>query len=156
MSEVRVSVPTAEAMERLGARLAHGAGSRAYIALGGELGVGKTTLARGFLRAMGHAGVVKSPTYTIVESYRLGTRTVHHLDLYRVAKAEELEYLGIWDYFVDESVKLVEWPENGAGVLPQPDVMVTIQMANTGREVSLRGLTCEGERALQRMAAREE
>lgn len=143
-------------MERLGSRLARSAGAGEYIALCGELGAGKTTLARGALHGLGYEGVVKSPTYTIVESYALGPRTVHHLDLYRVQDAEELEYFGIWDYFDDESVKFVEWPERGGGVLPAPDVTVTIRVEDSKRLVSLTASTCAGSRTVERMAASEE
>jgi tRNA threonylcarbamoyladenosine biosynthesis protein TsaE len=155
MKEVQVIVASADAMERLGARLALCAGESDYIALRGELGAGKTTLARGALHGLGHVGVVKSPTYTIVESYRLGTRTVHHLDLYRLADPRELEYLGVWDYFDEASVKLVEWPERGEEVLPEPDVLVTIEVENVARKVRLAGLTCAGARTLERMLASE-
>jgi tRNA threonylcarbamoyladenosine biosynthesis protein TsaE len=156
MTEVDVTVASTDAMERLGARLALCAGEGDYIALCGEIGAGKTTLARGALHGLGHVGVVKSPTYTIVESYRLGTRTVHHLDLYRLADPLELEYFGVWDYFDEVSVKLVEWPERGASVLPEPDVLVTIQVENDERRrVHLAGVTCAGARTLERMLASE-
>ncbi|MEE9253295.1 MAG: tRNA (adenosine(37)-N6)-threonylcarbamoyltransferase complex ATPase subunit type 1 TsaE [Pseudomonadales bacterium] len=156
MRRLSVTVSSEEAMERLGSRLAHSAGAGDYIALSGELGAGKTTLARGALHGLGYEGVVKSPTYTIVESYGLGARTVHHLDLYRVAQAQELEYFGIWDYFDDESVKFVEWPERGSGVLPEPDVMVTIRVEDSKRLVSISALTCAGSRIIERMEASEE
>ena len=86
----------------------------------------------------------------------MGTRTVHHLDLYRLADPLELEYFGVWDYFDEVSVKLVEWPERGANVLPEPDVLVTIQVENDERRrVHLAGVTCAGARTLERMLASE-
>jgi tRNA threonylcarbamoyladenosine biosynthesis protein TsaE len=101
--------------------------------LTGELGAGKTTLVRGLLRGLGHRGPVRSPTYTLVESFELPQAMVHHLDLYRIADAEELEYLGIRDLLDGASLVLVEWPERGAGVLPAPDLRVHIEPRNDGR-----------------------
>lgn len=155
MTTISLTVSCEEAMERLGSRLARSVDDGAYVALSGELGAGKTTLTRGALRGLGYEGVVKSPTYTMVESYELGPRTVHHLDLYRVARARELEYFGIWDYFDQASLKFLEWPERGEGVLPQPDVLVSIRIEDATREVKISGLTCVGAKTIERMAASE-
>jgi tRNA threonylcarbamoyladenosine biosynthesis protein TsaE len=118
-----------------GAELARACPARAVIFLSGDLGAGKTTLARGFLHALGHAGKVKSPTYTLVEPYRVGTRVLYHLDLYRVADPAELEYLGLREMLGEEAILLVEWPERAGDWLPEPDLRVRLAVLGDARQV---------------------
>lgn len=124
-------------MESLGAALAPRLRAGQVIFLHGELGAGKTTLVRGVLRALGYAGSVKSPTYTLVEPYDLGRGRFYHFDLYRMEYPEELELLGIRDYLQGKGVCIVEWPERGAGILPRPDVDVFIDRVDHARSVRL-------------------
>ena len=123
------------ATEAFGGQLAAACSGGLLVFLHGSLGAGKTTLVRGFLRGCGHSGPVKSPTYTLVEPYTTACGTVYHLDLYRLADAEELEWIGIRDLLEDENICLVEWPEQGDGILPDPDLHIYLQTEDHGREV---------------------
>ena len=121
----------------LGAALAHALDPPCVIAIEGPLGAGKTTLVRGFLHARGHSGPVRSPTYTLVETYELAGGRVHHLDLYRLFDPEELEQLGVRDLAEEDAIWLIEWPERGAGHLPPFDLCIRIECGpGDGRRIS--------------------
>jgi tRNA threonylcarbamoyladenosine biosynthesis protein TsaE len=147
---MKTEVADAAAMESLGAQLAQ---SRAagIIYLQGDLGAGKTTLARGFLQALGHTGRVRSPTYTLIEPYPFDFGTVYHLDLYRLSDARELEDLGLRDLLEEQALLLVEWPERGRGVLPAADLLVSIEHRDEGRRVTLEAATAAGQHLISRL-----
>ncbi len=126
-------LPDALATETFGKQLAAVVKPSAVIFLEGELGVGKTTLVRGFLRGLGYQGLVKSPTFTLVESYQFETCRVYHFDLYRLHMPEELELMGIRDYFTDDAIILVEWPEKGSRFLPKADLILELSLMSEGR-----------------------
>lgn len=113
--------------------------TQGVVYLSGDLGAGKTTLVRGWLQALGHAGGVKSPTYTLVEPYQIAGRQVYHFDLYRLSEPEELEMLGLRDYLHPEALCLFEWPSRGAGILPAADLRVQLETEQTGRRLQLHG-----------------
>jgi len=137
-------------MLEFGKNLASVSGKGNVFFLHGELGAGKTTLARGFLRGYGHEGAVKSPTYTLVEHYHLKERTIYHFDLYRLGNPEELEYMGGRDYFQQHAICLIEWAENGAGFLPEADLDIKISYEDAGiRRLHIEPRTHEGYRLLQ-------
>ena len=126
--------------------------SGAVVFLVGELGAGKTTFTRGALRALGHAGSVKSPTYTLCEAYDLAnSEQFCHLDLYRLSDPEELEFLGIRDYIASGAMLFIEWPSKGEGWLPTPDLQVALVDSNNGRELTITVLTDNGEAVVTRM-----
>jgi tRNA threonylcarbamoyladenosine biosynthesis protein TsaE len=127
-----------EATEQFGAKLWAELPEKCVVFLHGDLGAGKTTLVRGFLRAAGYTGAVKSPTYTLVEEYTIGGRMIFHFDLYRVADPEELELIGIRDYFDQDCVCFIEWPDIGKGFLPEPDRIISLTPDGVGRSLEMK------------------
>ena len=124
-------------LESLGERFAPQTAPLGLIFVRGPLGAGKTTWVRGLLRGLGYRGPVKSPTFTLVEPYHLMGRELFHFDLYRVQDPEELEFIGLRDYIQGSNLCVVEWPERGAQILPEPHLDVIIQPGDTGRSVQL-------------------
>ncbi len=117
------------------------------ILLQGELGAGKSTLARSMIRALGHEGNVPSPTYTLVEPYHFGDLTVYHVDLYRVADGSELEFLGWSD--LRDGLLLIEWPERVAALSEQGDVRIDLSYRGDGRNADIIGISGRGREAVQ-------
>ena len=141
------------AMVTCGARLAAAAEPSLVVYLDGELGMGKTTFTRGFMRALGHAGAVKSPTYTLVEQYPLAQGQVWHLDLYRLGSPEEADWLGLHDFEPDQDWLLVEWPQRAADHLPGLDLRLVLDYADPGRDYQIEALSARGQRLLRSLAA---
>ncbi|MFA9485396.1 tRNA (adenosine(37)-N6)-threonylcarbamoyltransferase complex ATPase subunit type 1 TsaE [Moraxella haemolytica] len=110
--------------------------------LSGDLGAGKTTFTRYLLRALGHTGAVKSPTYTLVESYRINQKPVYHADLYRLNDPEELDFIGFFEYFEEkDSLVIIEWASRAESLLPKPDIQLKItRQAHDARLVEIVGV----------------
>jgi len=153
----QLTLATPLATDELGRKLA-GAALRfpasLCIYLQGDLGAGKTSLARGFLRGCGHSGRVPSPTYTLIEPYDCGGRVIHHLDLYRLQSGAEAEFLGIDELAQQGSILLIEWPERGGSRLLAPDLEVFLQIPTEGgRQCKLVARSSAGEQVLAALAA---
>jgi len=115
-----------------------GPGQRVF--LQGDLGAGKTSLAKGLLKGWGYSGIVTSPTFTLVESYSFTGFEVHHFDLYRIESDDELEMIGARELFNQRDICLIEWPARAAGFLPEPDILFSLQHHPAGRQVQVGGL----------------
>ena len=138
-------MPDPGATEALGHALAAGAQAGRVLHLRGDLGAGKTTLVRGLLRALGHTGRVKSPTYTLVEPYELSSLHFYHFDFYRLKNQEEWEQAGFREYFGSHALCAVEWPERAGELLLPPDLEITLRFEGDGRRAQLEARSVAGE-----------
>lgn len=113
--------------------------------LSGDLGAGKTTFTRYLLQALGHTGAVKSPTYTLVEPYRIGDKSVYHADLYRLNDPDELDFIGFFEYFDEpNSLVIIEWASKAEQILPKPDITINItRLDDDKRQVKISGITLD-------------
>ena len=144
---VALQVPDETALARLAVAFAARLRGTEYVAVRGPLGAGKTSFVRAVLRALGHTGTVRSPTFTLVEPYALDVLQVLHLDLYRLQSAHELDMLGVREQFGD-AVIFIEWPENGVPWLPVADIELHFDHVAPGRRLSAAARTAAGERLL--------
>ena len=147
-----LDLPDELASLQLGQRLATTLPARAVVHLLGDLGAGKTTLARALLRALGVQGAIKSPTYTLIERYPVEGGEVAHLDLYRIADPEELSFLGLDELADSARLWLVEWPDRGAAFLPAADLRIGLAVAGEGRRAELQALSPQGAEWLAALA----
>ena len=143
--QVQIYLENEQATEQLAAELAALCHQATVIYLQGDLGAGKTAFSRGFIHALGYVGRVKSPTYTLVEPYEVGSWRIFHFDLYRLCDPEELEFIGIRDYFESDCLCLIEWPDKGAGLLAAADLSISIEFNPVGRTYLISGLTEHGQ-----------
>ena len=153
MAECTIELAGEQATEKFGAllgkvmtELAIKRQSALCIYLEGDLGAGKTTFTRGVLRGLGYQGNVKSPTYTLVESYSLNCINIFHFDLYRLLDPEEIEYMGIRDFFAQTALCLIEWPQKAQGHLPEPDVSIEFIYGKDSRTVVIKSQAFDDQR----------
>ena len=135
---MKIVLKNTEETEFFGAKLWKNLPDKCTVFLQGDLGAGKTTLVRGFMRSGGYKGAVKSPTFTLVEEYLIAGRKIYHFDLYRLNDPQELEWIGIRDYFEQQAICFFEWPERGQGCLPEPDCCIELTVKGIGRELELK------------------
>ena len=138
-------LPSEEDAQALAARFAAVTRAPAVFYLSGDLGAGKTTFARAYIHALGYQGYVKSPSYGLLETYRTQHQNVLHLDLYRIEDPEELEFLALRDLFTSETVLMVEWPGQGKGMLPPPDLELEFGEKGESRFVHCRAVSERGQ-----------
>lgn len=146
-----------EATEALAANIASRIKQQTVIYLSGDLGAGKTSFCRGFIRSFGFDGKVKSPTYTLVEPYEISNWRIFHFDLYRLTDPEELEFMGIRDYFETDCLCLIEWPDKGAQLLASADLEISIEFeeqgSRQGRRIMLNALSLNGQHLISELQA---
>lgn len=152
MAQIQCVLKDEAATLSLAQQLARHISGGLTIFLHGELGAGKTTFSRGLINSLGHKGNVKSPTYTLVEPYQLAQLVVYHFDLYRLRDSEELEFMGIRDYFRADSLCLIEWPQRGAGYLPVADLDIHLIFEQEHRRAELTANTAAGHHILKAVA----
>ena len=148
---LKMHLPDEAATRALGARLAQVIEPGLFVYMHGDLGSGKTTLARGLLRGLGYQGRVKSPTYALVELYTVSRLNLYHFDFYRFRDPKEWRDAGFSEYFSGASVCLVEWPEKAGGLLPVADLEIALEFAGDGRDLEIRAGTESGKACLNRL-----
>lgn len=154
MHELSRPLADPAATDAFARQVAEAVAGGAVFHLHGELGAGKSSFTRALLQALGVAGRIKSPTYSLVESYPLARGTAWHLDLYRIAAPDELEWLGLDALGEPDAVVLIEWPGQGRGAIPPADIEVYLDYAGTGRSVRIVSASDRGEALLRRLQDR--
>jgi tRNA threonylcarbamoyladenosine biosynthesis protein TsaE len=122
--------------------------SPSIITFSGEIGAGKTTFIRAMLKGLGVSAAIKSPTFSIVESYTMSSFSIHHFDLYRIQDETELDYIGFRDYFENSGIVLIEWPERALGSISEIDLQCELLIKGDERVMNITSLTATGEQIM--------
>lgn len=149
MTQLTFSIPNEACMLELGGKLAKHCTPPLSIDLYGQLGAGKTTFVRGFLRGLGYMGKVKSPSYNLVETYEFAIATIYHFDFYRIQDPRELDFIGIQDYWRTMSIFLIEWPQKAGQLLPPADLACSFDFADHGRKLQIEAKSQKAEKLTQ-------
>ena len=150
-TQLTLNLDTEQHTQHLGECLAAELKAPLTVYLQGDLGVGKTRLVRGIIQSLGYQGNVKSPTYTLVEPYQFKPFMAYHFDLYRLSDPEELDFLGIRDYFLEDSISFIEWPEKGCGWLAPADLIIDLAFKGEGRLCKIESTTDIGQKLLLKL-----
>ena len=154
MHTLILELPDAAATEAVGRACAPALVPGMVVTLSGDLGAGKTTLVRGVLRGLDISGPVKSPTYTLVEPYAISSLYLYHFDFYRLGEPEEWEAAGFREYFRDDAICLIEWPERAGAFLPPADLQIVLEITDDGRRCTVTALSARAEACLTAIAHR--
>ncbi|MFC3908789.1 tRNA (adenosine(37)-N6)-threonylcarbamoyltransferase complex ATPase subunit type 1 TsaE [Legionella dresdenensis] len=152
---LEIELPDEDASNQLATVLAACLQAPAVITFAGEIGAGKTTLIRAMLRALGVTSAIKSPTFSLVESYQIKNLHIHHFDLYRIQDEAELEYIGFRDYFNDSAVCCLEWPERAVYSLAETDLRLALTMQGNGRLLKIDAASAIGEKILACLVSKQ-
>ncbi|TAL62040.1 MAG: tRNA (adenosine(37)-N6)-threonylcarbamoyltransferase complex ATPase subunit type 1 TsaE [Legionella sp.] len=143
------------ASEQFAIRLAQCLVAPLVLAFSGAIGAGKTTIIRAMLKNKGIKSAIKSPTFSLVESYQCADVQLHHFDLYRLNNAAELDYLGFRDYFTEQSICCIEWAEHAGRALPNVDIRFKLSIKGAGREMQIEALSAAGEKMIACLAGEQ-
>lgn len=150
--KLELDLSNEEASERFGSQLATWLTAPLVLTFSGDLGAGKTTIIRAMLRQLGVDSAIKSPTFSLVESYCCQQMQIHHFDLYRIHQAEELDYLGFRDYFTNQSICCIEWPEHAGNQLSEIDLCIKLINKGAGRHMQIVASSVAGKQILTGLA----
>lgn len=154
--EITIELPDESSTAKLALRFAKALQAPSVLAFSGEIGAGKTTFIRAMLRALGITSAIKSPTFSLVESYESKGLHIHHFDLYRIEEDTELEYIGFRDYFTDQSICCIEWPQRVHSTLLAIDLQFSLLIKGSGRTLKINALSGTGDNILSCFAGNDE
>lgn len=153
-SLMTIDLPDEQASNKFAALIARCLSPSLVMTFDGQLGAGKTTIVRAMLKCLGVQSAIKSPTFSLVESYSCAHLSIHHFDLYRIHHEDELEYMGFRDYFTPETICLIEWAENAGKALPNVDIRFKLTIKGAGREMQIIALSTLGKKILGCLSGR--